>query len=300
MKSARLLWLLVAGCSWQHPGREQLGDEAWHAARWGDAVEDYRAAGDAPQVTAKLADATLHAGLLTESAAAWIKLGRAEPGRVGEAASGLARVAHEAQLEGKRTALVDALVGLAQLAPRWPLERAAEWIGEPDSLSADQASVVIPAMLAGVTTREAADALLLQLGRADRAQGACDLAVPILGGLLRRNTAGDLHDRAGDLLSSCELTSGFKALAAANVAVAEQWFDQAAVLDSVGPAGRRARIAIGDAALAQNDTARARAAWELSLTNAPVSADSLARMAQLRLQQVSAGGDSGAVVPPQS
>jgi hypothetical protein len=300
VKSARFLWLLVAGCSWQHPGREQLGDEAWHAARWGDAVEDYRAAGDAPQVTAKLADAALHAGLLTESAAAWTKLGRAEPGRVGEAAAGLARVAHEAQLEGKVAALTQAIIALEQLAPRWPLGRMAAWIGEPDSLPPDQATVVIPAILAGLTTRDGAEPLLLALGRADRARGACDVAVPILTGLVGRTLAGELHDRAGDVLSDCALTLGFKALAAANAAAAEQWFDQAAAIDSNGPVGRRARIAIGDARLTQGDTLGARAAWALSLLSAPVPADSLARMAQVRLLQVSSGHDSGAVVPPPS
>ena len=70
MRIGTVLVLLLAGCSSGGSDRERAGDVAWHAGRWVDAMADYRAAGDAPRLTAKIADAAMQAGALSEPSVA--------------------------------------------------------------------------------------------------------------------------------------------------------------------------------------------------------------------------------------
>ena len=52
MRISTLLLLCIVACDWGTPDRERAGDVAWHAGRWTEAIADYRAAGDAPRLTA--------------------------------------------------------------------------------------------------------------------------------------------------------------------------------------------------------------------------------------------------------
>ena len=283
MKAARLLVVFLVSCSLGRPDRERLGDAAWHEARWTDAMADYRAAGDSPRLTAKFADAALQGGSLAESAQAWTKLGEDAPERTAEAAAGLARVAAAAEHDGKPAALAQAIVGLSRVAPGWPLGRIASRFGGAGALAPAQTAVVIPAVLAAAPGRDAIDPLLLALGQADRARGACDLAVPILEGVLRRTTNVGLRDSATTALGWCELGLGLSALQAARPGDAERWFDRAAHRVPQGDVGRRALVGLGDARLRQGDTVAARLAWQ-SLATAAVAPDSFAQLALTRLQ----------------
>jgi hypothetical protein len=302
VKTARLLATgaiasVVAGCSIGQGGREQLGDEAWHDARWADAVADYRAAGDSPRLLAKLADATLQGGLLTQSAEAWTRLGTDAPDRAAEAAAGLARVASAAEQAGNDAALAQAMAGLHRIAPGWPLQRVAARIGRVADLQPAAAADVIPALLSTSPGRAVAEPMLLALGRADRARGSCDVAVPILEGVLRTTTTAALRDSAATPLAWCELQLGLTALAAAHPGDAERWLDRAAQHDPNGAVARRARVAFGDALASEGDSAAARLAWQAVVT-APVPPDSLTQLAALRLQRPPAVvGDSGTVRP---
>jgi len=285
VKAARLLLALtaVAGCGWGQGGREQLGDAAWHDARWADAVADYRAAGDSPRLIAKVADAALEGRLWSVSAAAWTRLGTDAPDRVAEAAAGLARVAAMAQDAGDDAGLAQAITGLRQIAPGWPLQRLGSRLGGLGNLQPAAMAEVIPVLLSSVSGREPTEPLLVMLGRADQARGDCNAAVPILEGVLRTTTNGSLRDSATTTLSGCELGLGLSALAARHPGDAERWLERAMQRDSAGVTGRRARLAYGDALAVEGDSSSARAAWQVVASGTPQ--DSLTQAAFQRLSQ---------------
>lgn len=272
----------MTGCG--RGGREQLGDEAWHDARWSDAIADYRAAGESPRLTAKLADAALQGGVLTMSAQAWTRLAADAPERAAEAAAGLARVASAALQVGDDAGLAQAIAGLRRVAPGWPLQRLAARQGRIGDLQPAAAADVIPALLSSVSDRATAEPLLLALGRADRARGACDVAVPILEGVLRTTTNATLRDSATTTLSWCELGIGLAALAAQHPGDAEHWLGRAVQRDSNGAVGRRAMLGVGDARASEGDSASARLAWQ-AVASAPVPTDSITQLAFERLSQ---------------
>jgi hypothetical protein len=273
----------VSGCGWGRGGREQLGDEAWHDARWADAVADYRAAGDSPRLIAKLADASLEGRLWTVSAAAWTRLGIDAPDRVAEAAAGLARVAALAQDAGDDAGLAQAITGLRQIAPGWPLQRLGARLGGVGDLQPAAMADVIPVLLSSVSGREPTEPLLVMLGRADRARGDCNAAVPILEGVLRTTMNASLRDSATTTLGWCELGLGLSALAAQHPGDAERWLASAMRRDSAGAVGRRARLGYGDARAVEGDSAAARLAWQFVASGTPQ--DSLTQSAFQRLSQ---------------
>ena len=290
--------LLVVGCGWNSPDRERAGDVAWHAGRWTDAVADYRAAGDAPRLTAKVADAALQAGALAESAAAWTKLGTDEPERAGEAAAGLARLADLAERDGKQGALAAAILGIRRVAPGWPAGRLAGRLGPVAGMTDEDISAFTPALLAATPDRATADPLLFSLAQADRARGACDLAVPLLEGVLRRTANPSLRDSAGTNLGWCELGLGLAALQAERSADAERWLERAMQRDPMGAVGRRAMVGFGDARLRQGDSAAAKTAWRVVASPAGPP-DTLTQLALVRLTQIAPvlGSDTTSLHP---
>lgn len=296
MKGARLLVVLLAGCTLGRPDRERLGDIAWHEARWTDAIANYRSAGDSPRLTAKLADTQLQAGLLAESAQAWTRLGTEAPERAGEAAAGLARVAGIAGRDGRQGAIAMAIVGLRRVAPAWPVGRIAGDLGRTGDLEPGQLADLVVSLLAATPDRAAADPLLLTLGRADRARGACELAVPLLETVLRRNANPGLRDSAATTLGWCELGLGLAALQADRPGDAERWLDRAAAGDPAGAVGRRALLGFGDARARQGDSVAARTAWR-TVATANTSPDSLTQLALLRLAEIVPAVGSDTTIP---
>ena len=284
MKAATFAVLLLAGCTLGRPDRERLGDEAWHEGRWVDAMVDYRAAGDSPRLTAKLADAALQGGSLSESAEAWTKLGTEEPDRAGEAAAGLVRVAERAGHDGKQGALAAAILGLRRVSPGWPVGRLASRLSPVAGMPPAQVADLVPALLAGSTGRAAAEPVLVTLGQADRSRGACDQAVPLLEGVLRRTINAGLRDSAAGTLGWCELTLGLAALQAQQPGDAERWLDRVVTRDPQGAVGRRALVGFGDARARQGDSVSARAAWRAAA--AGVAPDSITQLALFRLAEL--------------
>jgi tetratricopeptide (TPR) repeat protein len=297
VKAATFIGLALVGCAVGRPTSEQRGDDAWHDARWADAVSAYRAAGSTPRVLAKLADASLQGGLLSESAEAWTRLGTESPDRSAEAAAGLARVAQAAENAGNSTALARALLGLRTLAPQWPLARLAAQLSDVNGLAAGDVAGVMPAILASSPSRDEVERWLVTLGRADQGRGSCEIAVPILEGALRTTTNTGLRDSATTTLAWCELGLGLTALAAAHPGEAERWLDRAAHREPDAPVARRALVGFGDARAAQGDTAAAKAAWEAVAAITPP--DSLTQLALQRLQQAGprSPGDTVTVRP---
>ncbi|HEY4321818.1 MAG TPA: hypothetical protein VGM77_11660 [Gemmatimonadales bacterium] len=290
--------LVAAGCAWGKPGKERMGDDAWHAGRWTEAVADYAAAGSSPTLLAKLADASLQAGDLTGSAKAWVQLATDAPQRAGEAAAGLARVADAAAEGGNQAALAAAVVGLRQVAPGWPLGRLAARLGVPVGLQPFEAGEIIPALLAASPPREQVDPMVLALARADRSLGACPLAVPMLDGVLRRSTDTVLRDSVSAVAATCELSLGLAALDGGHLGEAELWLNRATGRAPDTPIGRRAMVGFGTARLREGDSVTARSAWEAVATS-PAPADTITQLALQHLQQLAPvmAGDSGILTP---
>ncbi len=273
--------MLVAACGTGQPDSEHLGDVAWHEARWSEAVADYKAAGNTPDLLAKEADAAYHGGMISEAAEAWTQLGLADTARAAEAAAGLVRAADLAEYSGDQAALALAILGLRKVAPGWPLGRLAVRLVHAPTLPPADLAEIIPAALATASNRATADPLLAALGHADRERGACDRAVPILDGLLHRNIGAATRDSAAADLVWCELSLGLGALRTSRPGTAEAWFQRAAQHDPAGTVGRRAMVGYGDARLAEGDLAAAMTAWEAAITANPT--DSIAALARQRL-----------------
>jgi hypothetical protein len=294
VKPVPCLLLLLAGCGLGRPDRERLGDVAWHEARWNDAMVAYRAADDAPRVTAKLADAALQGGALAESAAAWTKLGPDAPDRAAEAAAGLARVADAADQQGMQGVIASAILGLRRIEPTWPVGRIAVRVEHIDTLSPAQQADLVPALLAAGPDRPAADRLLFMLARADQAGDACGAAVPILEGVIRRATEAGLRDSATHVSAVCELKLGLAAMQADHPGDAQRWLDRAAHRLPDSAVGRRALVGYGDALARQGDSTNARIAWRaVAMASAPP--DSVTQLALVRLAALAPTvvGDSG-------
>lgn len=281
MKRAWAL-LLLAACG-GGPDQERLGDEAWHAGRWPDAVAAYKAAGTSPRLLAKYADAALAAGRLLDAADAWTRLGSETTERAGEAAAGLARTANAAERVDDQAALARAILGLRRVAPTWPLGRLALRLTRVAGLSAQDAVDVLPVALAGAPGRAGGDSLLLALGEAQRARRSCEQAVPVLEGLEHRATLAEVRTAALASLAACELDLGLAALSADQAGAAERWLDRAARRDPDGLTGRRALLRYGDARLRQGDPFSATLAWQ-TVASARVAPDSITILALERLR----------------
>lgn len=281
--------MCLTACHSAGSDRERLGDAAWHDGRWNDAVGWYRTVAPSARVTAKLADAAFLADSLAVAAAAWTKLGVDDPQRAGEAASGLARTAVAAERDDNPPALVLAIAGLRRLAPGWPLGRLSLRLAHEPGPFDTLATSVLPAALAAGPGRGAADSLILALGRALRASGDCQRAVPTLEGAVRRGGNAGIGEDLVRELGACQLSLGLQALSKQLPTEAEPWFDRAARSDPLGQVGRRAMVGFGDARLAQGDMAAAALAWQ-GVAAAPVSPDSITALALERLRL----GNSGA------
>ena len=275
--------LLLAACGARRSDPERIGDIAWHEGRWLDAATSYYAAGSAPRLLAKYADAAFLAGKRLEAVRAWSDLGAIAPDRSGEAAAGLARAARAAESTGEPLVLAHAILGLRRLAPTWPLGRMALRLVAVPGLPADDAVQVLPVALAAVTSRSGADSVLMALGEAEHQRGDCPQAVPVLESVLRRSVVEAAQVVASALLADCELTLGLAALNTESAGEAEQWFDRAARRDPSGIVGRRALVGFGDARLRQGDLFSANLAWQ-AVASARVAADSITILALERLR----------------
>lgn len=289
MKRIGVALIFLTACRSAGSDSERLGDTAGHDGRWVDAIISYRAATPSPRVTAKLADAAFLADSLVAAAEAWTRLGLDAPDRAGEAASGLARTAVAAERDDDPRALVVAIAGLRQLEPGWPLGRLSLRLAHDPGPFDSLARFVIPAALAATPGRMAAGSLLLALGRAQRAAGDCQHAVPTLESAAHRGGNAGTHDSVMNELGVCELALGLRALGSHLPAEAEPWLDRVAHRDPLGRVGRRAMVGFGDARLAQGDLPEATLAWQ-AVAAAPVPSDSITALALERLRL----GNSGA------
>lgn len=281
MKRPLALLLLLTACNGiSREDPERLGDIAWHEGRWADAVSLYRDAGDSPRILAKRADAAFQHGELPLAADTWTRLGVAAPERAGEAAAGLMRVADVAQRRGDAATLRLAVMGLRQVAPRWPLGRLARSLASTD-LAASEAVRVLPVALTAVRGNAAAP-ILAALGRADQSLGDCGRAVAVYESALGR-LSGAQRDTVLLGLASCEEHLGEAALQGARLGEAAWWFDRGAQRVTGSAESRRSLIGLGDASQRMGDLTAATIAWQ-TVATAPVPGDSITVLALSRLR----------------
>jgi tetratricopeptide (TPR) repeat protein len=290
MRSRVLLAFLAAGCGGAG-GPELAGDRAYGAARYAEALAEYReAAGtDGPgRIWAKVAAAALHTGDLRVAADAWSRVAADDPTRLDEAADGLEAVAREADRRGHATALHNAVLALRAAAPERPLGRHALALARRGTLSDAEALAILPAAIAAAPDAETVDSLLGAYASVLQTSAGCEQAAPAYRATLRRTRSSVVRARTGGGLATCALSLGLVALGGGRADEAERWLVQAVRVDSVSWVGRRALIALGDARVGQGDILAAAIAYQ-SAADAGAT-DSLGRIARERLNRLGGGG----------
>ena len=289
-----VLLLALAGCA-RGAGAdpELLGDRAYAAGRFGDASAHYqtalgnRAGG---RLWAKAGAAALHTGDLGRAAAAYERLSADDPTRTDEAADGLARVAHAAELAADTAALRASVLALRRLAPTRPILRQALAVARSGALPPAQAIAVLPQALAAADAPGTVDTLLLRYGAALEHTAACEEATQAFRAVLRRSTDSGLRRDALAALDGCGLRLGLAALAGGRPGDAERWLGTITGHDSTSWTGRRALIGVGDVRRERGDTAGALAAFRLAAGGA---ADSLSQLAAGRLNALAQSQSAG-------
>jgi tetratricopeptide (TPR) repeat protein len=286
---ALLAAVFVSGCR-RVGDHERLGDEAYGAGRYAEALAEYRTAvakdPDA-RVWAKTGSAALHAGNLEVACDAYLRLAAEDPTRAEEAAEGLESVARAADRarDGKR--LETAVIGLGMIAPNRSIGRYALAVLRRPGAEANDLVAVLPAAIAAAPDAETVDSLLAVYSAALKETAGCDEALPLFQATLRRSRTPILRTRAEDGLAGCSLVLGLRAEAGGKADEAALWFAAAFRVDSNTPVGRRALVGYGDAHLRLGDTIGAAMAFQAVASDA-VQSDSTTQMARDRLEELRA------------
>ena len=122
---------LASACGRSAADHEELGDRAYAAGAYRDALAEYQLgvkAGASPDLHAKSAAAALHTQDYAFAAAEYRELADRDRSRVGEAAEGLERIVRAAVAANDRSGLATALAALQAVAPSRPLGRYARLV----------------------------------------------------------------------------------------------------------------------------------------------------------------------------
>ena len=294
-----LLTLLVAaatlGCG-RAGGHERLGDQAYGAERWTEALAQYRMlpmARAGAAVLAKTGAAALHAGELRQAAEAYARLAGEDPTRSEEAAEGLEGVARAAEQAGNADVLREVMAGLEAIAPDRPTGRFALMILQQPGLDPDETAALLPEALAAASTGGAVDSLLTRYGAALEATSGCGQALLPYRAVLRRSRDGSIRASAGRGAADCAYALGARADSGGRLEDAALWFAESARVDSTTATGRRALLRYAGARLAQGDTLAAALAFQAVASGG--TADSTGQAAASRLASLatpSSAGDS--------
>ena len=287
----RLALVLVAvllACTRSAADHEELGDRAYAAGAYVDALAEYqlgrKASPGSAALLAKLAAAAMHAEDYELAAEAYRSLGRRDRSRAEEAADGLERVARAALAANDRTALASALTGLREIAPRRPLGRyvvlaALDAVDRGDTA---EAAALLPAAAAAASDVARADSLLFVYGKTLVRMRACSTAVRVFEGVIRRQRAPAVLEAAREGLGLCALVAGQLALEQGRPADAEGWFRRATAPGASPDVVRGAFLGLGDVRLAQGDVAGAMESYQQALVGG-TPGDTIAQRAQEKL-----------------
>jgi tetratricopeptide (TPR) repeat protein len=279
---------LTLACGGSAADHEELGDQAYAAGAYRDALAEYQlaltgGAGRAP-LHAKTAAAALHTEDYALAAAQYAALARAERARSDEAAGGLDRVIRGALAVNDRTAVALALAALRDIAPDRPLGRYARGVALDATERGDtvEALALLPTAAAAAGDARSADSLLFVFGLAAVRARECSTAVAVFEGLIRRGRAPEVLDGAREGLGLCALVEGQRALEQGQPGVAEDWFRRAAAPGATADVARGAFLGLGDVRLAQGDVVGAMVAYQQAIAGG-APGDTVAQRAREKL-----------------
>ena len=285
---ATVVVLVAAACTRSAANHEELGDRAYAAGSYADALAEYqlghRANAGSAALLAKLAAAAMHAEDYELAAESYRSLARRDRSRVEEAADGLDRVARAALAANDRTALASALTGLREVAPRRPMGRyvvlaALDAVDRGDTA---EAAALLPVAAASAVDAVRADSLLFMYGRTLVRVRDCSTAVRVFEGVIRRQRAAAVVESAREGLGLCALVEGQRALERGRPADAEAWFRRATAPGASPDVERAAFLGLGDVRLAQGDLAGAMESYQQALAGG-TPGDTISQRAQEKL-----------------
>lgn len=285
---AALIALVSMACTRSAANHEELGDRAYAASSYADALAEYqlgrRANPSSATLLAKVGAAAMHAEDYELAAEAYRAVARRDRSRAEEAADGLDRVARAALAANDRRALASALTGLREVAPRRPLGRyvvlaALDAVDRGDTA---EAVALLPVAAASAADAVRADSLLFVYGRTLVRVRDCSTAVRVFEGVIRRQRAAVVVEAAREGLGLCALVEGETALAQGRPADAEGWFRRATAPGASPDVVRAAFLGLGDVRMAQGDLAGAMESYQQALVGG-TPGDTISQRAQEKL-----------------
>ncbi len=293
---------LALACQRSAADHEELGDRAYAAGAYRDALAEYqlgvKAHPGSADLYAKSGAAALHVGEYQLAAEAYVALGEGDHSRSGEAADGLERVVRAALAANDRGDAARGLAGLRLVAPSRPLGRYARLAALDAADRGDTAGALalLPSAAAAASDARSADSLLYVYGMAAVRARACSTAVPVFEGVIRRQREPAVADGAREGLGLCALVEGQRLLASDKPADAEAWFRRATAPGAPADVVRGAFLGLGDVKLAQGDVAGALESYQQALAGG-TPGDTITQRAQEKINALGKA-DASASGPP--
>jgi tetratricopeptide (TPR) repeat protein len=301
-------WVLLGialgvACQPSAADHEQLGDRAYAAGAYRDALAEYqlglKAHPGSADLNAKAGAAALHVGEYATAVEAYIGLGEQDGSRADEAADGLERAARAALAANDRSDAAKGLAGLRAVAPGRPLGRYTRLaaLDAADRGDTAGAMALLPGAIAAASDARMADSLLFVYGMAAVRVRDCGTAVPAFEGVIRRQREPGVTERAREGLGLCSLVQGQRLLENGKPTEAEDWFRRATAPGAPADVVRGAFLGLGDVKLAQGDVAAALESYQQALAGG-ARGDTLAQRAQEKINALGKA-DAPSPAPPQ-
>ena len=288
---------LVVACAGSAADHEELGDRAYTAGAYRDALAEYqiglKAAPGNAALHAKTAAAALHTEDFALAAAEYAALAEEDRSRADEAAAGLERVLRAALAVNDPTAVARALTTLRAIAPNRPLGRYARLaaLDAADRGSTEEALALLPTAAAAAPDARSADSLLYVYGMVAVRARDCPTAVAVFEGVIRRNRAPEAIEAAREGLGLCALVEGQLALERGQPGVAEDWLRRATAPGASPDVVRGAFLGLGDVRLTQGDVVGAVVAYQQAIAGG-TPGDTIAQRAREKLNSLGQSEES--------
>lgn len=281
----------LAACAPPGPDHERLGDRRYAEHAYVDALAEYRLAmrqhRPGPALLAKLGEAALRSGSLSEAVSAYAGLAQADPAQVELAADGLTRAAQLAAAARDMGALEDALVALQDVAPQRPVGAFAVALGASSTALAKKPEAMGVFLEAAADARDAAtaDSFLVAWADVNARLDRCDHAASAYQSVLRRDPPPGLVRQAEGGLAGCAIAQGQLSLSVGALTDAAVSFQRAITIGEPDSIVRLAWLLLGDTRWTGGDTATALDAYRHAIAGSgegdPVAARATAQMNRL-------------------